>query len=142
MLRLKGRTENFEGFFQGSSRDPGDIALALYSALFSYSGWDTLNYVTEEIKNPERCVCTGGTLPHVVLTRNEPRRIYRPVVPVSSKTEACHVDLFRNLPLAIAVSMPVVTIIYILTNVAYYAVLDMSAILASDAVAVVRFYTI
>lgn len=42
----------------------------------------------------------------------------------------------RNLPRAICISMPVVTVIYVITNIAYFAVLSTDSILSSDAVAV------
>ncbi|XP_069950522.1 Y+L amino acid transporter 2-like [Cherax quadricarinatus] len=45
-------------------------------------------------------------------------------------------DPYRTMPRAIAISMGIVTVIYTLTNVAYYAVLTPAEILSSSAVAV------
>ncbi len=43
----------------------------------------------------------------------------------------------RTVPLAICISMAIVTFCYVLTNVAYYAVMSAEELLASEAVAVV-----
>ncbi|CAG2061723.1 unnamed protein product, partial [Timema podura] len=94
---LMGNTSNFENAFEGGSTDPGKIAVAIYSGLFSYSGWNCLNYVTEELRNS-----------------------------------------YVNLPRAIYISLPLVTLIYVFANVAYLAVLTPMAMKASNAIAVVR----
>jgi len=47
-------TDNFNDIFKGSSKNPGSYALALYSALWAYDGWNNLNLVTGELKNPKR----------------------------------------------------------------------------------------
>lgn len=46
-------------------------------------------------------------------------------------------DPYKNLPRAIYISLPLVTIIYVLANMAYCAVLNSQQMLASDAIAVV-----
>lgn len=91
----QGNVKNFDKAFEGTTTEPGYIALAFYSGLFSYSGWNYLNFVTEELKDP-----------------------------------------FRNLPRAIYISLPMVTVVYVLANVAYFAVLTASEVLSSNAVAV------
>ncbi|VVD01705.1 unnamed protein product [Leptidea sinapis] len=88
-------TENLQNMMEGSNTGPGQIAIAFYSGMFSYSGWNYLNFVTEELKDP-----------------------------------------YKNLPKAICISMPVVTLVYALTNVAYFAVLTNDEIRASIVVAV------
>lgn len=49
-----GHVEHFKDPMEGTRLQPGYIALAFYSGLFSYSGWNYLNYVTEELKDPYR----------------------------------------------------------------------------------------
>lgn len=93
----KGHTDNlsWDALVADTTSSPGKIALSFYSGLFSYAGWNYLNFVTEEIQEPN-----------------------------------------KNLPRAIYISLPLVTIIYLLANIAYFAVLSSTEILSSSAVAV------
>ncbi|XP_066940455.1 Y+L amino acid transporter 2-like [Macrobrachium rosenbergii] len=91
---LWGHTENYRYPFVNSNWSSGAIATAFYQSLFSYSGWESLYYVVEELKNPE-----------------------------------------RNIPLSIMISTTLVTVVYVLANVAYLAVLTPSEMLSSNAVA-------
>ncbi|KAG5445343.1 Large neutral amino acids transporter small subunit 2, partial [Clonorchis sinensis] len=91
----RGNVGSFRDPFEHSATSPGALASAFYQGFWSFSGWNYLNFLTGEMKNPA-----------------------------------------RNLPIVIALSMSLVTVIYILANVAYLAVLSPYEILNSDAVAV------
>jgi len=92
-----GHTENLKDTMAYTNYSLGDLSVAFYTGVFSYAGWNYLNFVTEELIEPN-----------------------------------------KNLPRAILISMPLVTIIYLLANFAYFTVLTPTEIMASDAVAVVN----
>ncbi|KAH8383775.1 hypothetical protein KR009_010415 [Drosophila setifemur] len=92
---LMGNVENFNRPFENTETDPGKLSIAFYSGIFSYAGWNYLNFMTEELRDP-----------------------------------------YRNLPRAIYISLPLVTGIYVLANMAYLAVLSPSEMIASNAIAV------
>ncbi|XP_050305082.1 large neutral amino acids transporter small subunit 1-like [Anthonomus grandis grandis] len=47
-----GHVKNFSNAFAHTTNNPGKIAKAFYSGIFSYSGWNYLNFMTEELQNP------------------------------------------------------------------------------------------
>ncbi|XP_055382611.1 b(0,+)-type amino acid transporter 1-like [Condylostylus longicornis] len=49
-----GNTKNLSSGFEGTTSNPGFIALAFYNGLWAYDGWSSVTTVTEEIKNPEK----------------------------------------------------------------------------------------
>ncbi|XP_060601697.1 b(0,+)-type amino acid transporter 1-like [Ruditapes philippinarum] len=91
----KGGDKELWNGFEGTTDSPSKIALSFYDAMWAYDGWNTLNYLTEELKNP-----------------------------------------YRNLPKANVIGVLLVTIVYLLTNISYLAVLGKDGLLNSDAVAV------
>lgn len=95
VLLCKGETHNFHQPSHQKEVSLSGLPLAFYSGMYAYAGWFYMNFVTEEVENPE-----------------------------------------KNIPRAICISMVVVTVCYILTNVAYFAVMSPEELLASDAVAV------
>ncbi|TMS35057.1 hypothetical protein L596_002533 [Steinernema carpocapsae] len=54
-LIFKGKTENLSDPFPNSTMlAAGPLVTALFAGLFSYDGWDILNFGAEEIENPKR----------------------------------------------------------------------------------------
>nr|XP_046269151.1 b(0,+)-type amino acid transporter 1-like isoform X2 [Scatophagus argus] len=53
VMLFRGHTENFEDSFDNTIVGISPIGIAFYQGLWSYDGWNNLNYVTEELKRPE-----------------------------------------------------------------------------------------
>ncbi|XP_063046058.1 b(0,+)-type amino acid transporter 1 [Engraulis encrasicolus] len=95
VLLAQGNTQNLRNGFEGATTSFGDIGLAFYNGLWAYDGWNQLNFITEELKNP-----------------------------------------YRNLPLSILIGIPLVSVCYLMVNVAYFTVMTPAELLQSSAVAV------
>jgi hypothetical protein len=57
LLVSTGNTTYFVEPFEGDY-SIGSVAIAFYSGLFAYGGWNFLNFVTEELQDPYRLVIT------------------------------------------------------------------------------------
>uniref|UniRef100_A0A8C1KBA4 Si:ch73-352p4.8 n=1 Tax=Cyprinus carpio TaxID=7962 RepID=A0A8C1KBA4_CYPCA len=56
MALVNGKTENFQNAFDSDSLSLTKLPLAFYSGLYAYGGWFYLNFITEEVINPNRTI--------------------------------------------------------------------------------------
>ncbi|XP_025898139.1 B(0,+)-type amino acid transporter 1 [Nothoprocta perdicaria] len=54
VLLAQGKTDNFKDSFKDSKISISSLSLAFYNGLWAYDGWNQLNYITEELKDPYR----------------------------------------------------------------------------------------
>lgn len=90
----KGEAENlnFDPIHPDGSFDVGGLSLAFYSGLFAYGGWNYLNFVIDELQDPYRFVTSTRSIHFDKKLSNR-----------------LHLG-FRNLPVAITIAMPIVTL--------------------------------
>ena len=46
--------DSFENIFEDTAKDFQTASLAFYSGLFAYQGWNYLNFIVEELQDPQR----------------------------------------------------------------------------------------
>ncbi|CAK8694550.1 unnamed protein product [Clavelina lepadiformis] len=52
VMLAHGHTEHFQNAFEGEQPGVREVALAFYQGLWAFDGWNQLNYVIEELKDP------------------------------------------------------------------------------------------
>jgi len=62
MAKGQGHVENFKSAFEGSSKNPVNYGMAFYYALYAHQGWNSLNFMVEELKNPKKTLPVSGFL--------------------------------------------------------------------------------
>ncbi|KAL4234183.1 hypothetical protein ACF0H5_005836 [Mactra antiquata] len=50
----KGNIEYYKNIFEGSTDNPGDIAISILSGSFLYGGWQLITFLIEEMESPAR----------------------------------------------------------------------------------------
>lgn len=82
-----GGAKYYNDGFQGTSTNPLDIIISFYSAIFAYTGWNFLNYVIEELREPKK---------------NLPRSVFIGVGIVTVFYVAANVSYFAMIPVETA----------------------------------------